>query len=116
MTLPRKLVSEAVEIIDILYLEDETTDESMEFITFGDFDYEGKHYFYGMDSVDYEKCFGIQKQRKMSIQFLEEVVHDNGEVSYSTDVQFTSEDEQNIYDMIKSSLESIVAATKYGIN
>lgn len=116
MTLPRNLVSEAVEIIDILYLEDENTNESMEFITFGDFDYEGNHYFYGMESTDYEKCFGMQKQRKMKIQFLKEVVHDNGDISYSTDIQFTSDDEQNVYDMIKSSLESIVVAAKYGIN
>lgn len=116
MTLPRKLVSEAVEIIDILYLEDESTNESMEFITFGDFDYEGKHYFYGMESGDYEKCFGPQKQREMRIQFLEEVVHPDGEIGYSTDIQFTSEDELTICEIIKSSLESIVLATKYGIN
>ena len=64
MTLPTNLLFDATEITDdILSLEDEETCESMDFVIFGEFDYNDKHYFYGMDSDDYEECFGTQNKK-----------------------------------------------------
>ena len=117
MTLPKNLLFDGTEITDdILALEDEETNQTMEFVIFGEFDYKDRHYFYGMEAEDYDKCFGKQNQKELEIQFLEEVIHEDGNVSYSNCTYFSEEEEQIIFDMIKFSLESITVATKYGIN
>lgn len=114
MTLPKRLVFEATEATDdTLVLEDEATGYTLNFVCFGEFSFQNRHYLFGMKSEDYDQCFGNQNRKEMPICLLEAFEHDDGETTYSADVSFQPFEEPIVFGMIKQSLEAVVVASKY---
>lgn len=116
MTLPKPLILNACEPTnDILTLEDEDTGTTIDFVSFGEISYHDQRYLFGMEYEDYDHCFGNQGENLMLVQLLEIQESATGEPLYST-VMLSEEDEKAIFDCIKFSLESVIVASKYGIN
>lgn len=114
MTLPKKYACNYAN--DILTLKHDEDGTPLDLVFFGEFEFNDRHYLYGMEDSDYDKCFGNPEAKEMIIQFREIFEQEDGSLTYSEAVYFTSEEEKLIFNIIKPTLENVVTSAKHGIN
>lgn len=112
MVISKKLILAAFDPFnDFFIFTDKETEHSIEFASFGDFEYQGKTYIFGVLADKYLEEVENDSPY-ISIEFFEISEDDNKHTAYSSNTCFTSSDEYELAKILANILEVNIAERK----